>query len=82
MHFSIPDLQLSAKKALPQMFYDYIDSGSWSEQMYRSNEIDLRSISLKQRVGVNVDSVDTGISTPLVSRIKIQSVFLQPVSLV
>jgi len=34
------------------MFYDYVDSGSWTESSYRANERDLAAILLRQRVGV------------------------------
>jgi L-lactate dehydrogenase (cytochrome) len=71
MSNSISDLRISAKRALPKMFYDYIDSGSWSEQTYRANELDLQSIHLKQRVGIDVSSVSSDISTPLVSNLPI-----------
>jgi L-lactate dehydrogenase (cytochrome) len=34
------------------MFYDYVDSGSWTESSYQANERDLAAILLRQRVGV------------------------------
>ena len=36
------------------MFYDYADSGSWTESTYRANEADLGRIKLRQRVAVNI----------------------------
>jgi L-lactate dehydrogenase (cytochrome) len=36
------------------MFYDYADSGSWTESTYRANEADFRDILLRQRVAVDV----------------------------
>jgi len=36
----IADLQALAKKRVPKMFYDYADSGSWTESTYRANEDD------------------------------------------
>ena len=36
------------------MFYDYADSGSWTESTYRSNESDFQKIKLRQRVAVNM----------------------------
>ena len=38
------------------MFYDYADSGSWTESTYRANESDFQSIKLRQRVAVNMDN--------------------------
>ena len=50
----INDLKNIAKKRLPKMFYDYVDSGSWSESTYLSNENDFKKIKLRQRVGINI----------------------------
>jgi L-lactate dehydrogenase (cytochrome) len=36
------------------MFYDYADSGSWTESTYRANESDFQRIRLRQRVAVNM----------------------------
>ena len=38
------------------MFYDYVDSGSWTETTYSSNEEDFRKIKLRQRVGVDISN--------------------------
>jgi L-lactate dehydrogenase (cytochrome) len=37
------------------MFYDYADSGSWTESTYRNNSADLSDIKFRQRVAVNID---------------------------
>jgi len=50
----IEDLRRLAKKRVPRMFYDYADSGSWTEATYRANEADFSTIKLRQRVAVNV----------------------------
>src|ERR1035437_2749258 len=52
---NIEDLRLMAKKRVPRMFYDYADSGSWTESTYRANERDLQAIKLRQRVMVNIE---------------------------
>lgn len=54
----IGDLQTLARKRVPGLFYDYIDSGSWSESTYRANEEDLSRLNFRQRVGCNVASID------------------------
>ena len=46
----INDLKILAKNKVPKMFYDYVDSGSWTESTYKSNEVDFSKISLRQRV--------------------------------
>ncbi|MBS01718.1 MAG: alpha-hydroxy-acid oxidizing enzyme [Gammaproteobacteria bacterium] len=52
----IEDLRLAARRRMPRMFYDYADSGSWTESTYRSNESDLAAMRLRQRVAVNLES--------------------------
>lgn len=51
---NIEDLKNLSKKRVPRMFYDYADSGSWTEQTYRENQEDFSKIKLKQRVGINI----------------------------
>ena len=41
------------------MFYDYADSGSWTESTYRANEEDFAKIRLRQRVAVNMENRST-----------------------
>ena len=53
---NIEDLRVLAKKRVPKMFYDYADSGSWTESTYRANETDLQKIKLRQRVAVNLEN--------------------------
>jgi L-lactate dehydrogenase (cytochrome) len=55
----IEDLRLLAKKRVPRMFYDYADSGSWSESTYRANESDFAKIKFRQRVAVNLENRST-----------------------
>ena len=55
----IADLQALAKKRVPKMFYDYADSGSWTESTYRANEDDFQKIKLRQRVAVNMEGRTT-----------------------
>jgi L-lactate dehydrogenase (cytochrome) len=55
----IEDLRVLARRRVPRMFYDYADSGSWTESTYRANESDFRRILLRQRVAVNMDNRST-----------------------
>ena len=50
----IEDLRRLAQKRVPRMFYDYADSGSWTESTYRANEADFARIKLRQRVAVDM----------------------------
>ncbi|MBI2726801.1 MAG: alpha-hydroxy-acid oxidizing protein [Polaromonas sp.] len=56
---NISDLRELAKKRVPRMFYDYADSGSWTEGTYRANEADFQKILLRQRVAVNMENRST-----------------------
>jgi L-lactate dehydrogenase (cytochrome) len=56
---NIEDLRVLAKKRVPRMFYDYADSGSWTESTYRANESDFQRIKLRQRVAVNMENRST-----------------------
>ncbi len=56
---TIEDLRQLAQKRVPRMFYDYADSGSWTESTYRANESDFQTIKLRQRVAVNMQDRST-----------------------
>ena len=56
---TIEDLRVLAKRRVPRMFYDYADSGSWTESTYRANEGDFQRIKLRQRVAVNIENRST-----------------------
>ncbi len=55
----IGDLQKLARRRVPRMFYDYADSGAWSESTYRANADDLAAINLRQRVAVDISDRST-----------------------
>ena len=52
----IEDLRMLAKRRVPRMFYDYADSGSYTESTYRANQSDFQKIKLRQRVAVNMEN--------------------------
>ena len=52
----IEDLRHLAQKRTPRMFFDYCESGSWSESTLHANEADLRAIKFRQRV-VRADGI-------------------------
>jgi len=56
---NIEDLRVLAQKRVPRMFYDYADSGSWTESTYKANESDFQKIKLRQRVAVNMEGRST-----------------------
>jgi L-lactate dehydrogenase (cytochrome) len=75
----IEDLRLLAKSRVPKMFYDYADSGSWTEGTYRANETDFDRLKLRQRVAVNLEG--RSIRTTMVGHEVAMPVALAPVGL-
>ncbi|MXR35797.1 alpha-hydroxy acid oxidase [Craterilacuibacter sinensis] len=55
----VEDLRQLAQKRVPKAFYDYADSGAYTESTYRSNSSDLAAIKLRQRVAINVETRST-----------------------
>lgn len=55
----IEDLRVIAKRRVPRMFYDYADSGSYTQGTYRENEAQFQKIKLRQRVAVNMEGRST-----------------------
>ena len=76
---NIEDLRVLAEKRVPRMFYDYADSGSWTEGTYRANENDFHAIQLRQRVAVNMENRST--ATTLVGVPTHMPVSIAPVGL-
>jgi isopentenyl diphosphate isomerase/L-lactate dehydrogenase-like FMN-dependent dehydrogenase len=58
---TIEDLRVLARRRVPRMFYDYADSGSWTEGTYRANSADFQKIKLRQRVAVNMENRSTAV---------------------
>ncbi len=75
----IEDLRLLAKKRVPRMFYDYADSGSWTESTYRSNQQDFEQLKLRQRVAVNIDN--RSLRTQMIGQDVAMPVALAPVGM-
>ena len=51
---NIEDLRRIYERRVPRMFYDYTESGSWTEQTFRENSSDFEQIRLRQRVAVDM----------------------------
>ncbi|MEN9844177.1 MAG: hypothetical protein RLZZ612_2006 [Pseudomonadota bacterium] len=75
----IEDLRLLAQKRVPRMFYDYADSGSWTESTYRANHDDFQKIKFRQRVAVNMENRST--ATQMVGQTVAMPVALAPTGL-
>ena len=76
---TIEDLRVLAEKRVPRMFYDYADSGSWTEGTYRANSEDFHKIKLRQRVAVNMEGRTT--ATTMVGQAAKMPVAIAPVGL-
>jgi len=76
---TIEDLRRLHARRTPRMFYDYVDSGSWSESTYRANELDLARIKFRQRVLVNME--DRSLRTQMIGQDVAMPVALAPTGL-
>lgn len=56
---NIDDLYRIYRRRVPRMFYDYAESGSWTEQTFRANTSDFAEILLRQRVAVDLSNRTT-----------------------
>jgi len=56
---NINDLKRIYERRVPRMFYDYAESGSWTEQTFRENTSDFDQIRLRQRVAVDMSGRST-----------------------
>ncbi len=76
---TIADLQKLARRRVPKMFYDYADSGSWTESTYRANESDFQTIKFRQRVAVDMSNRST--SLPMIGQQTKMPVAIAPTGL-
>ncbi len=75
----IEDLRALHRRKVPRAFFDYADSGSYSEETFRANRADLEHIKLRQRVLVDVS--DRSLATTILGQ-KVSAPFaLAPIGL-
>ena len=55
----IEDLRRIYERRAPRMFYDYAESGSWTEQTFRENTTDFSKLRMRQRVAVDMTNRST-----------------------
>ena len=75
----IEDFKPLYKRRVPRMFYDYAESGSWSEQTFRENSSDFEQIYLRQRVAVDMSNRST--ETQMIGESVSMPVALSPVGM-
>ena len=76
---NIDDLKQIYRRRVPKMFYDYAESGSWTEQTFRENTSDFDQIRLRQRVAVDMTGRST--ATQMIGEDVSMPVALAPVGL-
>ena len=76
---TIQDLKDIYARRVPKMFYDYCESGSWTEQTFRENISDFEKLRFRQRVAV--DMSDRTTATQMVGEDVAMPVALAPVGL-
>ncbi|MEC7764535.1 MAG: alpha-hydroxy acid oxidase [Pseudomonadota bacterium] len=76
---NIDDLKRLYRRRAPKMFYDYCESGSWTEQTFRENVSDFDAIRLRQRVAVDMSNRTT--KTRMIGQDVAMPVALAPVGL-
>ena len=76
---NIEDLRRIYERRVPRMFYDYAESGSWTEQTFRENSSDFEKIRLRQRVAVDMTGRST--QTQMIGQDVAMPVALAPVGI-
>jgi L-lactate dehydrogenase (cytochrome) len=75
----IEDLRRIYKRRVPKMFFDYTESGSWTEQTFRENSSDFDKIYLRQRVAIDMEGRKT--ASQMIGQDVAMPVALAPVGL-
>jgi L-lactate dehydrogenase (cytochrome) len=75
----IKDLKRIYERRVPRMFYDYAESGSWTEQTFRENTSDFDQLRLRQRVAVDMTGRST--TSEMIGQEVAMPVALAPVGL-
>ena len=76
---TISEMKSLARRRVPKMFFDYADSGAWTESTYRANEEDFAKIKLRQRV--LVDMTNRSLESTMIGEKVTMPVALSPTGL-
>ena len=76
---TIDDLKQIYKRRVPKMFYDYAETGSWTEQTFLENSADFQDLHFRQKIAVNMEGRST--ETTMIGRPVSMPVALAPVGL-
>jgi L-lactate dehydrogenase (cytochrome) len=77
--YCIEDLRRLARRRVPRAFFEYADGGSYSESTLRANRADLETITLRQRVMVDVSK--RSLETTIIGEPAAAPIILAPVGL-
>ncbi|MGB1871074.1 MAG: alpha-hydroxy acid oxidase [Candidatus Puniceispirillaceae bacterium] len=58
----VDDMRKQMQRRVPRMFFDYCESGSWTESTFNANESDLQAIKFRQRVAIDVSARSTAMT--------------------
>ena len=75
----IDDLKQIYKRRVPKMFYDYAETGSWTEQTFIENTSDFQELYFRQKIAVNMEGRST--QTTMIGHDVTMPVALAPVGL-
>ncbi len=75
----IADLKTLYERRVPKMFFDYTESGAWTEQTFRANVDQLQALSFKQRVLVDIS--ERSLTSTMLGQAVRMPVALAPVGL-
>ena len=76
---TIEDLRIRYQKHVPKMFYDYTESGSWTQKTLQENSSDFSLLKLRQKVAVDMSNRTT--KTKMIGQDVTMPVALAPVGL-
>ena len=76
---TIDDLKQIYKRRVPKMFYDYAETGSWTEQTFLKNSADFQDLYFRQKIAVNMEGRST--ETTMIGHPVSMPVALAPVGL-
>lgn len=76
---SIQDLKALFRRRVPRMFFDYVESGSWSETTFRENSADFSALHFRQRVGIPL--ADRSVASTMIGQPVAMPVALAPVGM-
>ena len=76
---TVAEMKECARRRVPKQFFDYADSGSWTESTYRANHADFAKILLRQRIARTLE--DRSLATAIAGQDVAMPIALAPTGL-